>query len=79
MDNEACICFNDDAEIVINDFDKDADKWLSNYVAPKMGRSVNSLIYLPIRAKAKKVGVITVQSFNTNCYTEYDVNVLQSI
>ncbi|UKN02380.1 GAF domain-containing protein [Paracrocinitomix mangrovi] len=75
----ASICFNKDEEIIINDFENDAAKWIKNYVAPKIGRSVNSLIYLPLYSKGKKIGVITVQSFKNNSYSEYEVNMLRSI
>ncbi|MEZ4924261.1 MAG: GAF domain-containing protein [Crocinitomicaceae bacterium] len=75
----ACICFNRDEEIIINNFEQEASKWIESYVAPKMGRTVSSLIYLPIKSKGKKIGVITVQSFENNSYSDYEVNMLRSI
>ena len=72
-------CFNRDEEIVINDYDKEHSKWIDQDLAPKMGKSVSSLIYIPLRSKDKRIGVITVQSFETNCYTENEVNLLRSI
>lgn len=75
----ACICFNGEKEIVINNFQEEHSDWIQNFVAPQKGRPVNSLIYLPLKAKSKKIGVITVQSFNTDSYSDYEVNMLRSI
>ncbi|MBD3636659.1 MAG: GAF domain-containing protein [Crocinitomicaceae bacterium] len=75
----ACVCFNQDTDIIINNFEEEHEKWIDNYVAPKMGKSVSSLIYLPIRSKGEKIGVITVQSFSNNSYSDYEVNMLRSI
>lgn len=40
---------------------------------------MSSLIYLPLKVKGRKIGVITVQSFTENAYNEYHVNILRSL
>lgn len=75
----ACICFNNDQEIVVNNFEQEYSKWIDKYVAPVQGKTVSSLIYLPLKTKGKKIGVITVQSFNNNAYSDYEVNMLRNI
>ncbi len=79
MDRMACVCFNRDEELILNDFENDYSKYINKYLEPRVGRSVSSLIYLPLKAKGRKIGVITVQSFKTNSYSEYQVNMLRSI
>ncbi|MDQ3046598.1 MAG: GAF domain-containing protein [Bacteroidota bacterium] len=73
------ICFLKEQEIVINDYDTEATLYVSSISAPTAGESVNSLIYLPLKLNDKKIGVITVQSFNTNAYSEYHVNLLKNL
>ena len=38
-----------------------------------------SLIYLPLTSKGKRIGVITVQSFKENTYSDYHVNILRNL
>jgi serine phosphatase RsbU (regulator of sigma subunit)/tetratricopeptide (TPR) repeat protein/putative methionine-R-sulfoxide reductase with GAF domain len=73
------ICFNEDKEIVINDFEKEVTKYLQRVTEPSVGEAVSSLIYLPLRLNGKKIGVITVQSFNKNAFSDYHVNLLKNL
>ncbi len=75
----AIACFNNDIEIVINDYYKEHSKFIKQDLAPQMGESVESLIYIPLHVKGKKIGVITVQSFKTNAYSDYQVNFLRNL
>lgn len=75
----AVVCFNHDRDIIINDLENEYGNFIDSYVKPKVGKAVTSLIYLPIYAKDEKIGVITVQSFDKHCYTNYHVDVLRSI
>ncbi|MBK9191870.1 MAG: GAF domain-containing protein [Crocinitomicaceae bacterium] len=77
--NLAAYCFNNDQQIVIGYLREDYIKYIPSYNPPQAGEEVTSLIYLPLMAKDKKIGVITVQSFEKNAYTEYHLNILQSI
>ena len=38
-----------------------------------------SIIYLPLIAKERVLGIITIQSFKKNAYTEHHLNVMQSL
>ena len=44
-----------------------------------MSQAPQSLIYLPLVAKDRVLGIITIQSFEKHAYTDHDVNVLQSL
>jgi transcriptional regulator with GAF, ATPase, and Fis domain/uncharacterized protein HemY len=75
----APICFNKEIEIIINDYDLEAGRYLQKKLDPVVGESVQSIIYLPLRISDKKTGVITVQSFNKNAYSEYQVNLVKNL
>ncbi|MBI3135248.1 MAG: GAF domain-containing protein [Bacteroidetes bacterium] len=77
--NLASYCFNNDAQIVVGNLQQEYSKYIPTYNQPQVGEEVTSLIYLPLMAKDKKIGVITVQSFEKYAYTEYHLNILQSI
>jgi transcriptional regulator with GAF, ATPase, and Fis domain len=73
------ICYNNSQEIIINDFEAEIRNYIKEFVAPKAGRNVESIIYLPLKYKERMLGVITVQSFSKNAYTNYHVNILKNL
>lgn len=75
----AVICFEGTREIIINDIAKEGDNYFSSRMKPTFGKMVTSVIYLPLILKGKPVGVITVQSFNTNAYSSYHLNALRNL
>jgi transcriptional regulator with GAF, ATPase, and Fis domain len=84
-DNEetrpAILCFKKQQEIFINDFQKEYNNYFPNskIPEPKEGEQPHSMIYLPLSIADKHIGVITVQSFKENSYTEYHLNILTVI
>ena len=44
-----------------------------------MSQQPQSIIYLPLVAKDRVLGIITIQSFEKHAYTEHHLNVLQSL
>ncbi|MFI5204341.1 MAG: GAF domain-containing protein, partial [Flavobacteriales bacterium] len=75
----AVICFKRNEEILINDFDTEITRYTKKRSAPVIGKSVNSIIYLPLTLNDKKVGVITVQSFQKNAYSQYHLNLARNL
>ncbi|NME69505.1 GAF domain-containing SpoIIE family protein phosphatase [Flammeovirga aprica] len=77
----ATLCFNTRRTVFINDFNKEITNYLPNYVntAPRIGKKVQSIIYVPIMDKDSVIGVMTVQSSKTNAYTESDVYLVKSL
>ncbi|MBK9284147.1 MAG: GAF domain-containing protein [Sphingobacteriaceae bacterium] len=73
------ICFNEAREIVINDHDKEIIKYIKQAYTPKIGKRVESILYLPLLFKDKKLGVVTVQSFKTNAYNPFHLNILKNL
>lgn len=72
-------CFVNKREIVINDFSKEHHLYFKKYTAPSFGKAVSSIIYLPLNVRGNTVGVITVQSFNANAYSQYHLNILRNL
>jgi serine phosphatase RsbU (regulator of sigma subunit) len=73
-------CYNNFATILLEDYDVEIGKYLS--VQPgeaTAGESTHSLIYLPLGTSENKMGVISVQSFSRNAYTDYHLNILKNI
>ncbi|MBA3665923.1 MAG: GAF domain-containing protein [Bacteroidetes bacterium] len=73
------LCYNTSQEIIINDFEAEIGNFIQLQSAPKAGRNVASIIYLPLKYKESLLGVITVQSFNKNAYSNYHVNILKNL
>ncbi|MBI4929672.1 MAG: tetratricopeptide repeat protein [Bacteroidetes bacterium] len=75
-------CFNNKQSIFLNDVQNGFRNYLPHLTSygAVMGEMVSSIIYLPLISKNnKEVGVITVQSFKKNAYTEYHQNILKSL
>ena len=75
----ASVCFNKELEIVINDYDLEVEKYIQKRLQPVVGESVQSIIYLPLKLGEKKLGVLTVQSFNKNAFDDYKVNLVKNL
>lgn len=73
------LCFNSGKEIVIGDLYKEYKDHIQEVVKPHEGAQPVSIIFLPLTAKEKKLGVITVQSFQRNVYTDYHLYMLRNI
>lgn len=78
-DRLACVCFNKEKEIVINDYELDSRKYVTKELEAIVGGDVQSIIYLPLKIADKKIGVLTVQSFNVNAYSDYQVNLVKNL
>ncbi|MDX2174518.1 MAG: GAF domain-containing protein [Bacteroidota bacterium] len=73
------VCFNNNLEIIINNFNTEISKYIKVNTQPKAGKNVESLIYLPLKFKDTLLGVITVQSFESNAYSNYHVNIFKNL
>ncbi|MDA3940530.1 MAG: sensor domain-containing diguanylate cyclase [Spirochaetia bacterium] len=63
-------------------FINDVQNEYSNYVPKLIGTKAdgtNSLIFVPLIINNKVIGVITVQSFKLNAYTDQDLEIIQAV
>jgi diguanylate cyclase (GGDEF)-like protein len=71
-------CFKNQEEILMNDVAVEYRKYIRNR-RQRVGSPAQSLIYLPLSLGQKQIGVLTVQSFRANTYTESHVELLRAL
>src|SRR6201997_5233163 len=74
-------CFNTRKEIIINDIFKEYNIHFPGQTmpAPNAGEQPFSVIYVPLLIRNHAVGVLTVQSFQKNAYTHYNLDILRGL
>jgi signal transduction histidine kinase/ligand-binding sensor domain-containing protein len=72
-------CVNHKKEIFINDFENEFIKYLPAITPAGESGNSSSIIYLPLIQARIVMGVITVQSFQKNAYTEYHLSILRNL
>jgi len=77
-DKLAVWCYKNQQDVIVNDAQVDYKKYTAQTTAI-LGEMPESVLYVPITTNDKKIGVLTVQSFEKHVYTEYHLNVLQSL
>lgn len=75
----AVLCFKQNKEFIIGDLEKEYRDYMQHIPKAASGNLPASLIYLPLKAKNKIPGVITVQSFQQHAYSEYHLFMLRNI
>ena len=79
-------CIDHREAILINDLPTEYSRYITHYEEKgqlledgSISQQPQSLIYLPLIAKERVLGIITIQSFEQHAYTEHHLNVLQSL
>jgi signal transduction histidine kinase len=82
-------CIDNNKEVFINDVETDSSKYIENSNQAIVAGSKledgstpqvpSSLIYLPLQVKDRTIGVISVQSYEKNAYTQNDLNILKTL
>ena len=82
-------CIENNKEIFINDIQNEFSKYLKNidYTVPNsvvledgsIPKNPNSLIYLPLQVKDKIIGLISVQSYQKNAYSQHHLDILKTL
>ncbi len=75
----AVLCFIRREEFIIGDLEKEYKDYMQHIPRPKAGKPPVSLIYLPLKVKDNILGVITVQSFQKNAFSDYHLYMLRTI
>ena len=66
QDSLSVNCLKNQREILITDFEIEYNLYFSEMPKPKTGELPEAIIYLPLTVKEKKIGVISIQSFQKN-------------
>jgi signal transduction histidine kinase/DNA-binding response OmpR family regulator len=80
-------CIDHRQPVLLNDVEKEFSRYIPAYqhtgsIALEDGSAAQppaSMIYLPLVAQERVLGVITIQSFKKNAYTEQDVSLLENL
>lgn len=74
--------FKNQKEVFVNDYLKEYHNYIPNGIPPMpvVGDSPESSIWCPLISKDKKTfGILTIQSFQKNSYTEYHLNIVRNL
>jgi signal transduction histidine kinase len=79
-------CIENQKSVFINDVEAEYNHYIKKYIHlggqledGSIAINPTSMIYLPLKAKDRILGVITVQSYNKNAYKEYHLQLLQNL
>ncbi|CAN5843042.1 hypothetical protein BH24BAC1_BH24BAC1_19990 [soil metagenome] len=72
-------CFHHNQEVLIGDYQREYSHYIGRIQQPKAGETAQSVIYLPLVIKERVIGVITVQSFALNAYSDYHLYILRNL
>ena len=79
-------CIEHREPVFINDLPTEYSRYISRYAESSqpledgsMSQEPQSVIYLPLIAKERVLGIVTIQSFRSHAYTEHHLNVMQSL
>lgn len=70
---------NNRKEVFINNYLRDYKRYIPELKAPEAGEDPESMIYLPLLNQDKIIGVLTVQSFQRNAYTQRHLDILRNL
>ena len=65
--------------IFMNDVKHESSKYVTFEARSATDETIASLIYLPLIVQQRLIGVISVQSFKKNAYTQYHFDILQNL
>ncbi len=72
-------CVENSSPVFMNDVDKEYKDYVPERATPVKGKSVASLIYLPLMIEKRVLGVISTQSFSKNAYSRYQFDMLNNL
>jgi PAS domain S-box-containing protein len=75
----ATLCFTNQEEIIIQNYEEEYSKYLPERSPPKAGEDASSIFYTPLSIKDQNLGVFTIQSFKTNAYSQNDIILLRNV
>lgn len=72
-------CFKNQKEVIINDYEREYNKYIQTIPKTIVGERPESLIFLPLVTESKIIGIISVQSFKKHSYNNYHLDILRSL
>jgi transcriptional regulator with GAF, ATPase, and Fis domain len=75
----AAWCFNHQKEVIINDYENEISDFVQVTTLTVVGELPGSLIYVPLTTQNRKLGVLTVQSFDKGAYSDYHLDLVRNL
>ena len=72
-------CFLEDKEIFIVDVRKEYFQENQDYISNLLGKIPQTAFFIPLRIRERPIGVMTIQSFEKNPYTEDNLALLRNL
>jgi DNA-binding CsgD family transcriptional regulator len=72
-------CIRNEAEIFMNDVDKEYGNYLPAKPTPLFGSNPNAAIYVPLKLNKQLVGLITVRTIRKNVYQQHHLYILKAV
>jgi putative methionine-R-sulfoxide reductase with GAF domain len=72
-------CFNNQKIVFINNIEEEFNKYISTLPQVQTNEIPRSLIHIPLTVEDKKIGIIALNSFKKNAYSQRDLTNLQTI
>jgi signal transduction histidine kinase len=82
LSNKNCFsvyCLEKQKTIFINDLENEYKSYISKLPEIWISRSPNSLIYIPLTVKEKKIGLLAINSIKKNAFSRNDILKLQAL
>ena len=76
--NFSALCYQDKAEIIVQDLQKEYPNLVSS-IRQLWDETTESLSYFPLKVEDRFIGILTVQSHEKNAYSENQLNVLRTL
>lgn len=80
----AAYCLRNNEILVVNDIEKEYKKYINldkvpNVSKVKEGKKFNSILYCPLVFNNNKIGVLTIQSYDKDFFSEYYIRIIKAI
>lgn len=72
-------CFTEKREIVIRNLKAEFEEYVQNIVSTKEGENAVSIVYVPLIIGNKSMGVLTVQSFQEEAFSDYQIDIVRNV
>ena len=73
------LCYENQKEIVIQDFEKENKQYATDGIEMELGKTPKSAAYFPLSVEQHAIGILTVQSFQKNAYSNQHITILRSL
>ncbi len=71
--------FNKQREVITMNRNEDSSTAFSNFQSLVPGDTTQTVVYMPLTTKNNRIGVISIQNFEPNAFTDHQINILRNL